>query len=189
MQSIFWLPRTMARFNSTWPYRVLGCVKETVYCTKPEWPRELRWENGLPQSSQQLSSCSSVSTGPWTCRWQFYTSAPHSLIRQVPVLTRIMVPFIKISLFDSLIISRHSARTSCVRRNSNFVIRKDLQNGTLINSASVCINRVFQEERSIFWEVILSAIVRKKVHTNMCLFWMLTEIHLFESTNTNHCER
>ena len=29
--------------------------------------------------------------------------------------------------------------------------------------------RVIQEEISIFWEVIVSVIVRKKVHVNMCL--------------------
>ena len=29
--------------------------------------------------------------------------------------------------------------------------------------------RVFQEERSIFWEVIISATVRIKSHTNKCL--------------------
>ena len=29
--------------------------------------------------------------------------------------------------------------------------------------------RVFQEERSIFWEVIVSVTVRIKAHTNECL--------------------
>ena len=29
--------------------------------------------------------------------------------------------------------------------------------------------RVIQEERSIFWDVIISVIVRKKVRINMCL--------------------
>ena len=28
---------------------------------------------------------------------------------------------------------------------------------------------MIQEERSVFWEVIVSVIVRKKVHMNMCL--------------------
>jgi hypothetical protein len=31
------------------------------------------------------------------------------------------------------------------------------------------IYRIILEERSVFWEVIVLVIVRKKVHTNMCL--------------------
>jgi len=31
------------------------------------------------------------------------------------------------------------------------------------------IHRLFQKERSIFWEVTVSVIVRKKAHVNICL--------------------
>jgi len=34
---------------------------------------------------------------------------------------------------------------------------------------SIHVYRVVQEDRSIFWKVKISAIVRKEVHMNMCL--------------------
>jgi phosphopantetheine adenylyltransferase len=47
-------------------------------------------------------------------------------------------------------------------------------------SSNVSVYRVIQEERSIFWEVIVSVIVRKeKKNTLTCV----TKIELFESTN------
>ena len=33
----------------------------------------------------------------------------------------------------------------------------------------IVLYRVIQEERSIFWEGIVSVIVKKKIHINMCL--------------------
>jgi len=42
---------------------------------------------------------------------------------------------------------------------------------------------VIQEERSIFWELIVLVIVRNKVHKNICLILMVTETHLFEFRN------
>ena len=44
--------------------------------------------------------------------------------------------------------------------------------------------RVIQEERLIFWEVIVSVIVRKKVHINMRL--IVAQIELFDSTAHTH---
>ena len=41
-----------------------------------------------------------------------------------------------------------------------------------------------QGERSIFLEVIVSAIERKDIHMNMCLILKIAETELFESTNT-----
>jgi hypothetical protein len=46
------------------------------------------------------------------------------------------------------------------------------------------IYRVIQEERLVFWEVIVPVLMRKKVHMNMCLILNGAEIELFESTNT-----
>ena len=45
--------------------------------------------------------------------------------------------------------------------------------------------RVIQEERSVFWEVIISFIARKIFHVNTCLDsdW-LPRLQVFESTNT-----
>ena len=42
------------------------------------------------------------------------------------------------------------------------------------------IYRVSQEERSIFWEVIVSVILSKKLYMNMCPIpngWMKSEVH------------
>jgi hypothetical protein len=44
--------------------------------------------------------------------------------------------------------------------------------------------KVIQKESSKFLEVIVSVIVRKNVHTNVCLFLNGTEIELFQFTNT-----
>jgi len=43
---------------------------------------------------------------------------------------------------------------------------------------------MIQEDRSIFWEVIVLVIVRNKVHMNICLILMVTQIQLFEFRNT-----
>lgn len=47
----------------------------------------------------------------------------------------------------------------------------------------IMIYRVIHKERSIFREVIVLVIVRKKIHTNIYLI-LFTEIELSESTNT-----
>jgi len=44
--------------------------------------------------------------------------------------------------------------------------------------------KVIQKESSKFLEVIVSVIVRKNVHTNVCLFLNGTEIEMFQFTNT-----
>jgi hypothetical protein len=44
--------------------------------------------------------------------------------------------------------------------------------------------RVIQGERSIFWEVIVSVIVRKKFILTCVQVWMVTEIELFESPDS-----
>jgi len=41
--------------------------------------------------------------------------------------------------------------------------------------------RVIQGERSVFWEVIVSAVVRKQGHINVYLILMVTELELFEA--------
>jgi len=41
--------------------------------------------------------------------------------------------------------------------------------------------RVVQEERSMFWEMAVSFIVRKEARMSMCLIWVVTEVELFES--------
>jgi len=41
--------------------------------------------------------------------------------------------------------------------------------GKPVSGLCVCIYRVIQGERSMFWEVIVSVTVRKKFHVNMCL--------------------
>jgi hypothetical protein len=52
------------------------------------------------------------------------------------------------------------------------------------------LRRVVREERSVFWEMLALLIVRKKyVHMNMYLIQMVTEIELFESTNTKPLSR
>jgi hypothetical protein len=38
-----------------------------------------------------------------------------------------------------------------------------------------------QDERSVFLEVIVSVIVRKKSYEHVSWFWMVTEMELFES--------
>ena len=48
------------------------------------------------------------------------------------------------------------------------------------NSAFI---QVSQEERSIFWEVIVSVILSKHVYMNMCPFPNGSEIEIFECTN------
>jgi hypothetical protein len=42
------------------------------------------------------------------------------------------------------------------------------------------IYKVSQEERSILWEVIVSAILSKKLYTNMCPFRTVSEIEPFD---------
>jgi hypothetical protein len=48
------------------------------------------------------------------------------------------------------------------------------------------INRVIQEEMSMFLEEIISVIVRKKVHINICLILNGYQIQLSEFTNKKH---
>jgi hypothetical protein len=50
----------------------------------------------------------------------------------------------------------------------------------------VTLYRVFQEERSLFCEVILSVIVRQKcTYKHVSNSWVATDIELFESTIMN----
>jgi len=42
--------------------------------------------------------------------------------------------------------------------------------------------RVSHEERSIFWEVIVSVIISKNIYMNMCPIPNISEIELFECT-------
>jgi hypothetical protein len=42
--------------------------------------------------------------------------------------------------------------------------------------------RVYQEERSILWEVIVSVILSKKVYSTRVLFRTVSEIELFHCT-------
>jgi hypothetical protein len=46
--------------------------------------------------------------------------------------------------------------------------------------------RMIQEEMSIFWKMIVSVIVKKKILLceYVLLLWMVTEIERFESTNS-----
>jgi hypothetical protein len=51
----------------------------------------------------------------------------------------------------------------------------------------ICI-RVSQEERSVFWKVIVSVIVNKKVYMYMCLIPNRFQVKLFHSTVPKLCK-
>jgi len=42
--------------------------------------------------------------------------------------------------------------------------------------------RMSQKEMLVFWELIISVILKNKVHIHSRLFRMVTEVRLFEST-------
>ena len=46
----------------------------------------------------------------------------------------------------------------------------------------MCAYRVIQEERAIFWDVLVPVIVRKYVDTNMCIILMAAEIQSYQYT-------
>ena len=46
----------------------------------------------------------------------------------------------------------------------------------------MCEYRVIQEERAIFWDVLVPVIVRKYVDMNMCIILMAAEIQLYQYT-------
>jgi len=51
---------------------------------------------------------------------------------------------------------------------------------------SLTLYRVIQEERSIFWEMIVSVIVRQKVYMTKCLILNGYRIRTFEVTNSKN---